>query len=347
MGMTRKRLLFFVVLVALGALSRSASGRAEDAERGQIWRDIFARPPQASSPRMEVHEKVRVRLGSRLFRDKRLSGREDRSCASCHRPDRGFTDGLAKGVGADGKPLDRNTPHLFGAGWSSSYFWDGRSPTLEAQARVPITMANELGGEFSTIVTRLKADPDMARDFAAAFPGDPIISEDNLLAAIAAYERTLIPPETRFDDWVRGSGDALTDIEKRGLRLFVGKAGCVSCHGGWRLTDDSFHDIGLKSLDRGRGDIDPALGGIPAFKTPSLREITRTSPYMHDGSLATLDDVLEHYAGGLEKRPSLSPNIVPDLDLDEGERRALIAFLKTLSSESGIESPSPVLSPKP
>ena len=153
--------------------------------------------------------------------------------------------------------------------------------------------------------------------------------------ALAAYERSLVSPMTRFDSWVAGNDDALDKQELRGFEIFVGKGGCVSCHGGWRFTDNGFHDIGMPGVDLGRGAIAGPMQGLPQFKTPSLREATHTAPYMHDGSLATLLDVVAHYAGGHVKRPSLAPTMVTDLALDPEERTALVAFLKSLSSERG------------
>jgi len=165
--------------------------------------------------------------------------------------------------------------------------------------------------------------------FAAAFPDGGVL-EDTVIAAIAAYERSLVSPVTAFDRWVEGDDAALSEEESRGLRIFVGKGGCVACHGGWRMTDDAFHDVGVASDDLGRSVVAGGAAGIPAFKTPGLRQVSKTAPYMHNGSLAMLDDVVAHYAGGHLKRPSLAPNLVRDLDLDPDERADLVAFLKTL-----------------
>lgn len=150
------------------------------------------------------------------------------------------------------------------------------------------------------------------------------------MKALAAYEASLVSPPTRFDRWVEGDDAALDATEKDGFAIFVGKGGCVSCHGGWRFTDDQFHDIGLLTDDPGRAGIATGNGGIAAFKTPGLRLVSKTGPYMHDGSKATLADVVQHYAGGLTVRPSLAPNVVRDLRLDARERAVLIAFLRTL-----------------
>jgi cytochrome c peroxidase len=233
--------------------------------------------------------------------------------------------------------LARNVPALYNVAWGTQFFWDGRASSLEAQARFPIEAPDELAGDFSTIVARLRGDEVMAARFERAFPGEGV-SEAALLAALAAYERSLVSGVSRFDRWVEGDEAALSAAESQGFDLFVGKAGCVACHGGWRLTDDAFHDIGLPGDDPGRGAVAGGVAGLAQFKTPSLREVARTAPYMHDGSLATLEAVVDHYAGKLVERPSLDANVVRDLKLSDSERAALVAFLQTLSTESDADT---------
>ncbi len=312
-----------------GVLGSAAAGTkgAVGSDPDQIWRSIFARP---AAPVVSELEARRRSLGAVLFADRRLSRDGDRSCASCHQPEKGYSDGLPKARGRDGTSLKRNTPHLYNLASATSFYWDGREPTLEAQARVPLHAENELAAVPAQLLARLSADLDLRREFAAAFPSDSEISEPALLSVLAAYEKSLVSPETAFDAWVAGEDDALSDQERRGLRIFVGKGGCVSCHGGWRMTDDAFHDIGLETDDPGRSAVPGGAAGIPAFKTPGLRQVERTAPYMHNGSLATLEEVVAHYAGKRVSRPSLAPSLVRDLELDADERAALVAFLKTL-----------------
>jgi cytochrome c peroxidase len=275
----------------------------------------------------------RAALGAELFADPRLSGSGRRSCASCHRPERAFTDGRRKARALSGASLRRNTPSLWNLAWSKRYFWDGRAPSLEAQVRVPIEAADEMAGSWPTIVARIEADADLVAHFSVAFPGEAGASEAAVVKALAAHVRSLVSPATRFDAWIAGNGKALGAAEVRGFRLFTGKAGCVLCHAGWRFTDDRFHDIGLPGRDPGRGAVPGGTPGLGAFKTPSLRELARTAPYMHDGSLPTLAAVLAHYAGGFVARPTLAPNLNRRLRLRARERSDLIAFLRTLSSE--------------
>lgn len=330
------RLLVMTVLLAGAAATGLALAGGESdptlASRDAVWRSIFARPSPLPPALNQAEDAAKVALGAQLFVDARLSGDGSRSCASCHDPARGFTDGRARALARDGSALNRNVPSLYNLAWSAHYFADGRAASLEDQARVPITAVNEMAGDFASITRKLNADARMAANFARAFPATPEVSEATLVAALAAYERTLVSRQTRFDRWVAGDDGALSDRERAGFSLFVGKAGCVGCHGGWRFTDDGFRDIGLPGDDPGRSAI---VGGSPdlrQFKTPGLRELTRTAPYMHDGSLATLRDVVDHYAGGFVKRPSLDSNLVRDLTLSEAEKLALIAFLRSLSS---------------
>lgn len=312
---------------SVAAAGSAVSGPRATPERDAVWRAIFARPAASHEP--EEGEAARIALGHDLFHDPRLSGSGRASCATCHEPARAFTDGRKTGQGPEGDVLARNVPALYDLAWSKAFFWDGRAPTLEAQARFPILAPDEMAGDFPTIRRRLAGDPAFAARFAIAFPDAEGVSEEGLLAALAAYVGSLASPPSRFDDWVAGDDAALEDEERKGFAIFVGKGGCVSCHGGWRLTDDAFHDIGLPGDDLGRG-------GQRAFKTPSLREAAHTAPYMHDGSLATLEDVVDHYAGGVIRRPSLAPTLVRDLELSAEEKAALVAFLKTLSSESPV-----------
>jgi len=277
-----------------------------------------------------------VALGARLFGDPRLSGSGERSCASCHHPERAFSDGRRRARGLSGANLARNTPSLWNLAWSEAYFWDGRAPTLEAQVRMPIVAADEMAGEWPSILARLNADLALLAAFRAAFPDAAAVSEEGVAKALASYVRSLVSPRTRFDAWIEGDGDALEANEVRGFRLFTGKAGCVLCHVGWRFTDDRFHDIGLPGKDAGRGAVAGGTPGLAAFKTPSLRELAYSAPYMHDGSRPSLAAVVAHYADTFVKRPSLAPSI-RRLDLTGAERADLIAFLGTLSS---AESPA-------
>jgi cytochrome c peroxidase len=296
------------------------------------WHGLFRREPPPPGPPDNPVTPAKVALGARLFSDARLSGDGRRACASCHRPELAFSDGRRRAQGLNGEALSRNTPSLWNLAWSSAYFWDGRAPSLEAQVVMPITAAGEMAGDWPGILRRLNDDASLLAALRAAFPDATRMTEDSVAKALAAYVRSLVSPPTRFDAFIEGDGQALTANELRGFRLFTGKAGCVLCHVGWRFTDDRFHDIGLAGSDMGRGGVAGGTPGLPAFKTPSLRELAHTAPYMHDGSRANLAAVLKHYAGGLKRRASLAPSLQARLTLTAAERADLIGFLSTLSS---------------
>jgi len=330
-----------VVIAAVTAIGLAAHGLAAAEPAAGVeaaWRALFQREALPPAPPDNPMSAAKVALGQRLFEDPRLSAGQ-RSCASCHRPQRAFSDGRRRALGLNGAPLARNTPPLWNLAWSRHYFWDGRAPSLEAQVVMPIATADEMGGAWPEILPRLNADRDLVAAFAAVFPADPAISEGTVARALATYVRSLVSPNTRFDAWIAGDGAALTPSEVRGFRIFTGKGGCVLCHVGWRFTDDRFHDIGLPGHDPGRGAVSGGAPGLPAFKTPSLREATHTAPYMHDGSLPSLAAVVKHYAGGFRRRPSLAPNLRRGLKLSAGERADLIGFLKTLSSDGDPARP--------
>lgn len=325
-----------IVAVCLAALATAMTDAANaGGELDAVWRQLFARPSgPPSGPASAVPEAERAALGRVLFRDTRLSGDGSRSCSSCHDPARALADGRPRAAALDGGELARNTPALWNAAWGQSFYWDGRAPTLEAQAAIPIGHPREMAGDWPGIIARLKADVALDVRFHQAFTERPAIQPATILGALAAYERSLVSPRTRFDRWVEGEGAALSEEELRGFRLFTGRAGCVGCHAGWRFTDDRFHDIGLASTDPGRGAVAGGVPGLAAFKTPSLREARWTAPYMHDGSKPTIGAVLDHYAGGFATRPGLSPSMVRGLTLNGADRAALAAFMATLSSDS-------------
>src|SRR5262245_32975499 len=265
-------LLAFLCAAAAGAATVQA------ADDPAPWRALFetpAMPPPAPADNPTTPE--RVALGARLFADPRLSGRGERSCASCHETERAFTDGRRKARALSGASLRRNTPSLWNLAWSKHYFWDGRAPSLEAQVRAPIEAADEMGGDWPTILARLSADAGLVAQFSAAFTDEPPLSQETVVKALAAYVRSLVSPPTRFDAWIKGEAQALSATELRGFRLFTGKAGCLLCHAGWRFTDDRFHDIGLPGKDPGRGAVTGGTPGLSAFKTPSLRELAHTA----------------------------------------------------------------------
>jgi cytochrome c peroxidase len=183
------------------------------------------------------------------------------------------------------------------------------------------------------VVTLLSGDPSYAEAFRAAFPHDPHIAPETLAEAIATFERTLVSPVARFDRWIGGDDKALSAEEVDGFRVFTGKGRCSNCHSGWAFTDYAFHDIGLPDDDRGRGAVLRLEAAEHAFKTPSLRELGRSAPYMHNGAFKAVSDVVRHYESGIVARPTLSADLPRGLTVSPYERKALVAFLGTLTGE--------------
>ena len=233
-----------------------------------------------------------------------------------------------------GKPLVRHTPTLWNLAWSPLLFWDGRAASLEEQIRFPVEHPDEMGSTLENGVARLSRHESYVQAFAQAFPQDPRITPDNIAKALAAYERTLVSPPTRFDKWVAGERGALTPSEVNGFVVFTGKGRCINCHVGFAFTDHGFYDIGLPSEDPGRGPIVGLSVATHAFKVPTLRELAWTAPYMHDGSLGTLDDVVRIYEMGGIARPTRAKDLPDIIDLTDQERGDLVAFLESLSSET-------------
>ncbi|SRR5579871_1435398 len=307
---------------------------------GKIKRD-YRRP----APR-PIENPALVDLGRALFFDTRISASGKTACASCHFPELGYVVADAHPRNDSGKPTSRKSQPLIGLGYAGNapVGWDGRSPTLEAQAKASIATGSMSMRETETpvkvevIEARIRSAPDYVAKFGAALPGKPI-DVDAIAQAVAAFERTLEPSVAPFDRWVEGDETAITESGKRGFALFAGKAGCAACHSGWRFTDDQFHDIGTTTTDQGRGrEVKDAALNF-AFKTPTLRSVALRAPYMHNASIATLADVVRHYEKGGIDRPSRSPLLAP-IQLTDQERLDLVAFMETLTGDSGGTRPS-------
>lgn len=287
----------------------------------------FATRPVIRHPADNPPSDAKVALGRQLFADAGLSGAGTSSCASCHVPEKAFADGLPTARGTNGRVLLRNTPTVINAVHMPSLFWDGRSPSLEDQALRPAMSGGEMGRHPAILADAIAANPRYRSMFAAAFPGEPV-AEATIAKAIASYERTLVSGIAPFDRWLSGETRAISPQARRGFVIFAGKANCAACHSGWLLSDGKFHDVGLPDDDLGRGGITNNKQLDHGFRTPSLREIGRTAPYMHNGSLKSLVDVVNHYADTRVQRPGMPPRIT----LSGSERAELVAFLETLDS---------------
>jgi cytochrome c peroxidase len=297
------------------------------------WQAKYVRPVSIPFPPENEFTPAREQLGRTLFFDPRLSSSQFISCATCHNPGFAWTDPLPKAIGNRMKQLPRRTPTLLNIAWADVLFWDGRADSLEQQALGPIAGPEEMNCPLEQVATVLARIPEYRPLFERAYPGESM-GYKTVARALATFERTIVSERAPFDNWVYGQEFAISDSAKRGFDLFNSKAACQKCHSGWNFTDNGFHDIGLRDADRGRGvQLDlPAMQH--AFKTPTLRDADRRGPYMHDGSAATLEEVIDVYdRGGLEHRPSVAPEIAA-LHLTAGEKADLIAFLHSLTAES-------------
>jgi len=292
---------------------------------------LYRRPATIPFPKENPYTPEKFALGKKLYFDTRLSVTSAQSCASCHSPGFGWGDGLAVGVGHGMAKLGRRSPTIVNAAWGEIFMWDGRKANLEDQALGPIEAAGEMNMPIGQLMERLASIPEYKTLFAAAFPSEGMKAK-TLAAAIATYERTVVSERAPFDAWIEGNEKAISEEAKRGFAVFNAKAMCATCHEGWNFTNDGFQDIGLPSADIGRGEFLPNVIKMKhAFKTPGLREIASRGPFMHDGSLATLEAVIEHYARGGVDRPSRSDLMQP-LGLTAQEKTDLVVFLKTLTS---------------
>jgi cytochrome c peroxidase len=293
----------------------------------------YRRPETIPFPPTNPHTLEKAVLGKKLYFDTRLSSGNLLSCATCHNPAFGWGDAQPKAIGHGMNVLARRSPSIVNAAWSQALMWDGREATLETQALGPIAAAAEMNMPLAVLTERLAGIGEYKPLFTAAF-GTNAVTAQNVAKALATFERTVVSASAPFDSWIAGDEKAISEDAKRGFALFNTKAGCAQCHSGWNFTDDSFHDIGLESPDLGRGKLVPdTLKLQHAFKTPGLRDIARRAPFAHDGSLPTLEAVVDHYDRGGIERPSRS-DIIKPLGLTTQEKADLVAFLQTLTGRA-------------
>ena len=278
-----------------------------------------------------------VALGERLFLDPSLSADGTVSCASCHRPECAFSDSAAVSRGVFGRVGRRNAPALVNRAYGRTFFWDGRAATLEEQVLRPIEDSVEMGQPLAALMKHLRRNTKYRAEFRRAF-GRAAIDSTTVARALASYVRTIRSGNAPAERSRDGDSSALSPEAQRGFALFAGRANCVTCHVGPNFTDEQFHNTGVSTRsDDGHGVGDPGrarVTGLPrdlgAFKTPTLREVARSAPYMHDGSMATLEQVVAFYDSGGRADPTLDPEIKP-LGLTNRERSDLVAFLRALS----------------
>ena len=275
---------------------------------------------------------ARVELGKMLFFDPRLSGSKWISCATCHNPAMGWSDGLPTAIGSGMNSLKRATPSIVNSAFNELQMWDGRFHSLEEQVLSPMQAPGEMNGNMDEILSHLNSLPGYVQAFDRAYPGEGV-SKNTVAKALASFERTIISKGAPFDAWVHGKTNAIGPSAQRGFALFTGKADCAACHSGPNFTDEGFHNIGLNSGDDvGRFAKQPIKISKGAFKTPTLRDIALTAPYMHNGEYRTLEEVVDHYDRGGDNKDNLDPSIKP-LGLSPREKADLVEFLRTLSGK--------------
>ena len=286
-------------------------------------------------PKNNPQTAEKIALGKQLYFEKRLSKDSTVSCASCHAPDKGFSNGERFATGVGGAKGGRSAPSVINAAYYRQQFWDGRAASLEEQALGPIANPIEMALSIEDAVGRLNKIEGYKSQFQKVFGTDA--NPEGIAKAIASYERTVLSGNAPYDKFKAGDKSALSEAAERGRKLFFGKANCAACHGGSNFSDNSYHNIGIgmdvKDFDKGRVVVSKLGGDTGAFKTPTLREIARTAPYMHDGSLKTLEEVVEHYAKGGIANEWLDEEIFP-LRLNAQDKKDLVTFMK-----EGLASP--------
>jgi cytochrome c peroxidase len=288
-----------------------------------------------------------VKLGQILFFDPRLSGSAQISCSSCHTPSLSWADGRVTAQGHDHQQGNRNTPSLLNVWYFKNLFWDGRSGILEDQAFGPINNEIEMHGDFGELIPRLSKIKGYSFLFDSAY-GDSKITPDRITHALATFQRTITSRRSRFDDFLSGKKNALSDEEIRGLHVFRTQARCINCHNGPLFSDNQFHNIGLtyyqrKYEDLGRYKVTRKKEDVGKFKTPSLRDVAHTSPWMHNGIFDDLGGIVNLYNSGMpmpavteaQKKDTLFPKTsvhIKKLNLNAEQRKDLVAFLGAIST---------------
>lgn len=302
---------------------------------GMTVPDIAPLPAYVPTPPTNLGYLQKVELGRQLYFDTRLSKNNSVSCAFCHNPGTGFADARQFSIGAFGTAGGRQAPTVYNTGFLPLQFWDGRAGSLEEQAIGPIHNPIEMAEKHETVVPKIAKIPGYQKQFQLIFGGGA--SLQHIAEAIAAFERTIVSQNSAFDKYVLGDQKAMDEAAVRGMALFKGKARCVLCHNGPNFTDNQFHNLGVPQVgplkeDLGRFVVSRLERDKGAFKTPTLRSIVETAPYMHDGVFKTLEAVIDFKNAGGGATPNLSPLMKP-LNLTAEEKADLLAFLKALTGE--------------
>ncbi len=299
----------------------------------------WMRPTEVPQPKNNKLTPERIELGKFLYFDTRLSKDNTISCATCHHPARGWTDLVPteKAVGFEGRVGPRNSPVVLNAAFSRKQFWDGRARSLEEQALGPIQADVEMNMSLDELIPKLKKIKGYKPLFEKAYPNEGI-TKDTVAKAIASFERTVIATEAPFDNYIKGDKSAISKEAQKGFELFKGKAHCTDCHDGWNFSDGSFHNIGLKDgelhgKELGRYNVKARPAWYGVFKTPTLRDVTKSYPYFHDGSVKTLKEATAICAGGgrFSHNVKNKSDVIVDRHLSDDEIDAIVTFMKTLT----------------
>ena len=300
-------------------------------------------------PKDNPYSPARWELGRALYFDPRLSVDGTVSCATCHDPGKAFTDNLPVSAGIRGQKGGRSAPTVINRAYTLAQFWDGRAGTLEEQALGPMQNPIEMGHSHTAIVQRLNDIAGYREMFRAAFGAEDSVTIENAAKAIATFERTVLSGNSAYDRYKAGKKKALSAPQIRGLNVFAQKAKCDQCHEGVNFTTNEYHNLGVgmdkPDPDAGRFVVTRKPEDYGAFKTPTLRDITRTSPYMHDGSLKNLEEVVEFYDKGGILNKNLDEKMKP-LHLTRDEKSDLVEFLKSLDGEGWQQLTAPRSLPK-
>jgi cytochrome c peroxidase len=330
---------FIVVVWMAGSLSTAVAAPPGSAPHGTIAvdgitvPDIGPMPTQVPIPPTNLSYAQKVELGKQLYFETRLSKNNSVSCAFCHNPGTGFADARQFSIGAFGTAGGRQAPTVYNTGFIPLQFWDGRAGSLEEQAIGPIHNPIEMAEMHETVVPKIAKIPAYQKQFQLIFGSGA--SLQHIAEAIAAFERTIVSQNSSFDKYAMGESGAMNEAAIRGLALFRGKARCILCHNGPNFTDNQFHNLGVPQVgplkeDLGRYVVTRAQQDKGAFKTPTLRSVVETAPYMHDGVLKTLEEVIDFHDAGGGSNPNLSPLMKP-LGLSPEEKADLLEFLKALT----------------
>lgn len=308
-------------------------------DTGVKWKELGILPESPIEKDKELL-KDKIELGKILFFDTRLSGSGKISCATCHQPELNWTDGKERSVGHEGAMAKRNSPTIQNSWFYDRLFWDGRARDLQDQAFAPINSETEMHNEMHMVMININKSKAYHELFKKAF-GDDEISPDRLTEAIATFEKTIVSRKSRFDEFLEGNKKALSGSELKGLHLFRTKARCMNCHNGPMLSDNMFHNSGFSGNDEGYYKVSHKDEDKGKLKTPSLRDVAFTGPWMHDGQLKTLEHVISRYS--IAKFPPRETDpLVKNLGLSEKEQKDLLAFLEAISAKP-LEFEKPVI----